>query len=464
MSAALAISLASACAQQGAPPGGPEDLRPPVVVQTVPDTFELVETFDGLIRFEFDERISERAGSGTLDDAVIISPRTGEVLIGHNSRSLTVELVGGFLPDLVYRVTLLPVVRDLFGNEMRDPFELVFSTGAETVPTTLAGIAWDRITGLGVNGYQVWAAPLNDDSVVHVAVTDNQGVYAFRYIPGGSYEITAFDDRNADALLDVMEIQGSTRLSIEDGDTLFLNFPVLQPDTTPATLVSAVPLDSVTLLFEFDDYLDPALMLETIGLTVTSEDSADVVLESILHEHEYVAYVEMVMDSLVVLDSLDTVAEAAAIAAASATVVEPDSAIADSVITDAGVSPEDPETLPDSEAVRRRGPPDLDGRSISPPSRGVGPISGGGRQVKGPDGEQLPARRIVVLLEEPLVPSITYQLVVSGLENLYGLPLGGGETSVALEPTAIADTAAVPDSIPVPDTGVVDTALVGVGR
>ena len=147
MSAALAISLASACAQQGAPPGGPEDLRPPVVVQTVPDTFELVETFDGLIRFEFDERISERAGSGTLDDAVIISPRTGEVLIGHNSRSLTVELVGGFLPDLVYRVTLLPVVRDLFGNEMRDPFELVFSTGAETVPTTLAGIAWDRRSG-----------------------------------------------------------------------------------------------------------------------------------------------------------------------------------------------------------------------------------------------------------------------------------------------------------------------------
>ena len=205
-------------------------------------------------------------------------------------------------------------------------------------------------------------------------------------------------------------------------------------------------------------------MLETIGLTVTSEDSADVVLESILHEHEYVAYVEMVMDSLVVLDSLDTVAEAAAIAAASATVVEPDSAIADSVITDAGVSPEDPETLPDSEAVRRRGPPDLDGRSISPPSRGVGPISDGGRQVKGPDGEQLPARRIVVLLEDPLVPSITYQLVVSSLENLYGLPLGGGETSVALEPTAIADTAAVPDSIPVPDTGVVDTALVGVGR
>jgi len=191
----------------------------------------LLGTLDGLIRFEFDERISERSSSGTLDNAVIISPRSGELVVGHDSRSLTIELVGGFRPDLVYRVTLLPVVRDLFGNQMRDPFELIFSTGGETIPTTLAGIAWDRITGSGVNDYQVWATSLDDDSIVHVAVTDNQGVYAFRYIPGASYEITAFDDRNADGVLDMMEIQGSRRLSIENGDTVFLDFPVLQPDT-----------------------------------------------------------------------------------------------------------------------------------------------------------------------------------------------------------------------------------------
>ncbi|GIT50630.1 MAG: hypothetical protein Ct9H300mP15_08430 [Gemmatimonadota bacterium] len=75
MSAALGIVLASSCAQQGAPPGGPEDLRPPIVIRTVPDTFELLGTMDGSIRFEFDERISERPSSGTFDNAVIISPR-----------------------------------------------------------------------------------------------------------------------------------------------------------------------------------------------------------------------------------------------------------------------------------------------------------------------------------------------------------------------------------------------------
>ena len=374
----------------------------------------MLGTLDGLIRFEFDERISERSSSGTLDNAVIISPRSGELVVRHDSRSLTIELLGGFRPDLVYRVTLLPVVRDLFGNQMRDPFELIFSTGGETIPTTLAGIAWDRITGSGVNDYQVWATSLDDDSIVHVAVTDNQGVYAFRYIPGANYEITAFDDRNADAVLDMMEIQGSRRLSIENGDTVFLDFPVLQPDTTPATLVTASALDSVTLLLEFDDYLDPALVLETIGLTVTSEDSTGVVVDSILHEHDYLAYVSMVMDSLVLLDSLDAVLQAAAMAAEIA--AELDTTIVDSIASDVRVSQEDPEVLGDSEPVRRRGPPDLEGRSTSPSSRGVGPNSAGGRQASGPDGEPLPARRIVVLLGDSVLPDITYNVAINGLQ------------------------------------------------
>ena len=421
----------------------------------------MLGTLDGLIRFEFDERISERSSSGTLDNAVIISPRSGELVVGHDSRSLTIELLGGFRPDLVYRVTLLPVVRDLFGNQMRDPFELIFSTGGETIPTTLAGIAWDRITGSGVNDYQVWATSLDDDSIVHVAVTDNQGVYAFRYIPGASYEITAFDDRNADAVLGMMEIQGSRRLSIENGDTVFLDFPVLQPDTTPATLVTASALDSVTLLLEFDDYLDPALVLGTIGLTVTSEDSTVVVVDSILHEHDYLAYVSMVMDSLVLLDSLDAVLQAAAMAAEIA--AELDTTIVDSIASDVRVPQEDPEVLGDSEPVRRRGPPDLEGRSTSPSSRGVGPNSAGGRQASGPDGEPLPARRIVVLLGDSVLPDITYNVAINGLQNLYGVPLGGGETSFFIEPVGIADIADVTDSLLVPDTGIVDTAAAEVG-
>ena len=194
---------------------------------------------------------------------------------------------------------------------------------------------------------------------------------------------------------------------------------------------------------------------------MATEDGTDVLVDSVLHEHDYLAYVAMVMDSLVVLDSLDAVSQAAAMAAA--ITAESDSTIADSIASDIEVSQDDPEVLEDIEPIRRRGPPNLDGRSVSPPSREVSPNSAGGRQASGPDGEQLPARRVILLLGNPVLPDVTYNVVINDLENLYGVPLGGGETSFFVAPAGIADTADVADSILVPDTGVVDTVAAEIG-
>ena len=206
------------CANQGAPTGGPRDLTGPQVVETFPDTFAVLAAFDDEIRIVFDERISERGVQGTLDGAVIISPESGEVSVRHSGRALRVTMAGGFRPDEVYRVTVQPVVQDLFSNEMADAFEFIFSTGAEMTPTVLAGSIVDRITGERAEGARV-AARLerppggeeSDDQVVptHVAITDSSGVYAFRYVPSGRYEITAFMDQNRN---------GGTRRSRADRD------------------------------------------------------------------------------------------------------------------------------------------------------------------------------------------------------------------------------------------------------
>ena len=141
----------ASCAQQEIPPGGPEDRRPPVVIQTVPEPLGDLEDLNASVTFRFDERISERVAGGTLASAFVVSPRSGDVRVSKGARSLEVHTEGGFRPGLVYRVTLQAVVSDLFGNQMADPFELVFSTGGgEPVPTTLAGEIWDRISGRAV--------------------------------------------------------------------------------------------------------------------------------------------------------------------------------------------------------------------------------------------------------------------------------------------------------------------------
>ena len=179
--AGLAALAATACANQGAPPGGPIDVRPPVVIRTEPDTFATLTDLNAPVRFHFDERISETAGGGALEDAVTVSPATGEVRVGHGRSTLSVEVEGGFRPGLLYRVTLQAVVRDMFGNQLRDPFELVFSTGGSAPPTAVAGQVWNRTTGGPLSGALVQA--ISPDSLTHIARADQEGIYVLRYLP-----------------------------------------------------------------------------------------------------------------------------------------------------------------------------------------------------------------------------------------------------------------------------------------
>jgi hypothetical protein len=422
--AAACVGLTGACARQSLPPGGPEDRRPPVVVRTSPEALGTLSRLDAAIVFEFDERISEQV-SGGLQNVVTISPRSGELRVDHGRRTLTVNVAGGFRPGLVYRVTLNPVVSDLFGNRMSDPFELVFSTGGEPEATTVAGEVWNRISGQPVPNATVYA--IGPDSLVHQATTDADGIFAFRYLPAGPYEITAFEDLNRDTEVDSTEVQGTGPIEIARGDTLIFDLPILSPDTAPATVQAATALDSVTVAVRFDDFLDPALSASSIQVSLGREDGAAPDVARILHEVAYQEYVDEVMDSLARLDSI-----AAAEAAAAG-----DTAVADTLVPPDSVLPVDTLAPPDSARVgaarpaRPRGPPRL------PPLQGSrAGTTADGRRV-------LPGRRIVLLLSPPLEPGVEYELRLAEVTNIAGLPGGGGTAPLVWEPEpdgAAADT------------------------
>jgi len=291
------------CARQEAPPGGPEDRRPPVVVRTVPEAFDTVSDLRE-VRFDFDERISERVAGGSLNEAVTVSPRGGDVRVSHSRRSLSVRVEGGFEEGLVYRVTLRPAVSDLFGNQLADPFELVFSTGGALVPTTLAGEVWDRITGSNTSDALVLASE-GPDSPVHQSVTDREGIFALRYLPSGRVTVTAFEDVNRNGAIDSTEIQGATTAELVSGDTLIIDLPILAPDTAAAVALSADAIDSVTVVVEFDDYLEPSSELDGIDVALRREGAVAPAVVRRFHEADYRAFVEAVADSLARLDSID---------------------------------------------------------------------------------------------------------------------------------------------------------------
>ena len=396
------------CANQGAPPGGPQDLTGPQVVGTFPDTFAVVAAFDDEIRIVFDERISERGARGTLDDAVTISPESGEVRVRHSGQALRVTMAGGFQPNEVYRVTVQPVVQDLFRNVMVAAFEFIFSTGAEMTPTVLAGSIVDRITGERVEGARVTArverpagVERSDDELVptHVAIADSSGVYAFRYVPPGRYEITAFMDQNRNTEPDDSEPIGTGGEELNPADTVFLDFSLLAPDTTPAMVESVDVVDSLTLAAAFDDFLDPDSELAGVSASLGPDSLRPTAIVTILHERDYLARRDAILDSLYVADSTQFVEAQQRI--------ESLRSAGDSIAAD------------EVEAELRTPRP---------------PAESGERELR---ARGLPKRVFYLLLADTLAPDQPYELSLSGVTNINGVPGGGGTAEVLREATQL---------------------------
>jgi hypothetical protein len=327
---------------------------PLLVVGTDPEAFSVVRPFGGSVKIDFQRRLSERPARGTLREGVVVSPRTGAVEVQHRRRGLEISMEGGFRETTIYRVTLLPVFRDLFQNPLEGPYDLFFSTGPEFEPNVLAGLVMDRIRGEEVDGARVDARPV-ENGPTHSTVTDSTGIFTFPYLPAGRYRVTAYEDRNRNREPDFEEPQDSMTVELERGDTLIVtDLTLLQPDTTAAVLEDVAVVDSLALRLTFDDHLDPDDPLEEVRARLV-RDGLDVpeVVE-ILHLHEWEARQEEL--------EAEEVEEAPLFA-------------------------EEPE----------------------PP---------------------LPSREIVLLLSEPLLPEVTYRVVVEDVTNINGVPGGGGEVEV----------------------------------
>jgi len=453
----------AACARQGIPPGGPDDQRPPVVVRTTPTGLAEVTEPISSIRFEFDERISERSSGGVLDQAVTISPRGGQVRVKHSRRALTVTVEEGFRPGIVYRATLQPVISDMFGNTMTDPFELVFSTGGEAVANTLAGEIWDRVDGRGVADARILATDAN--GLIHQSVASREGIFAFRYLPAGAFDVQAFVDTNRNDSVDMNEAQGRTTTSLAVGDTVLLDFGILEPDTTAAVTAGTSIVDSVTIAVEFDDYLDPTEALDVGQVVVTREGGSAPVVVDVYHEAAYAAFVEEVSDSLARLDSIDAAAyaaESAAAAAAQAAAAEVAALAGDSIAGDSVAASTPPDTV--VVGAPAPGDPPAETRPTRVPPTRLSPLQGS-RPGPTADGRRvLPGRRIVVVVSDALAIDAEYRIDVSGIRNLNGLADGGGPVTVMREAAPVDTTTidslgidpATLDSL-IDTAGVVDT-------
>ncbi len=467
--AAAAGVVVAGCARPGAPSGGPQDRRPPVVASVQPEPLSTIEPGDRTLRVRYNERISERPLRGTLADAVTVSPRTGEVVVSHEREGLDVELEGGFRAGLVYRVSIAPTVKDMFENPMAVPFEWVFSTGDSIRPNAVVGQVWDATTGVGVPDALVelrrvvagdegpalgTGAPA--DTFAYFARTDTLGIFALRYLPTGPVELFALQDLDGDGEEDFGEAVRRYRFQLAAADTVVLppsTLPLLPADTTWAVLEDAEILDSLTLRLEFDDFLDPTAPIEEVLVELTAAvDSTGAVVEAaqgavapgieqVFHEAGFVVWADSVAEA-------QDAAHAAAAAAAAAAGDQPDAPLPDTVPPDT-VPPDTlpPDTLPPGAVVAGAVVPDstleagvegeiLDASAGEGAARPRTPdeFAREASQELLPNGRLVPQTTLVVRLAEPLPAGVPFDLRVERVINLSQLPGGGGTITIEREP------------------------------
>lgn len=210
----LFVVLASSCAKQGYPSGGPRDVQPPVAVGSKPAN--ALRNFDRQgFYVEFDEYVVLK----NANENVLVSPplkQKPEYTV--KGKGVQVSWTDTLQPNTTYLFQFKDAVADFTEGNLMPSFEYVFSTGPNMDTLMLAGSTADARSGkpwaesLSVLAYRAERFTADSTDTIarfarpdYVTRTDRQGRFAFHYIPAGRYRLVAFDDKNRDLRLGLAE-------------------------------------------------------------------------------------------------------------------------------------------------------------------------------------------------------------------------------------------------------------------
>jgi hypothetical protein len=188
------VALLAGCASEGFPPGGPEDLAAPVLVETDPAHRAVNATPDQAITLTFDEVIDDRQ-LGELARIIRVNPDDPEFDIELDENVITLAPEEPLHEDLTYSVTVLPGIRDREGNASVRPQSILFSVGGE-VPITLSVVRARVLDESG--GPAVGALYRLDNTAAEFGYTmtaDSQGEIEAEAVAYGPYVATAWIER-----------------------------------------------------------------------------------------------------------------------------------------------------------------------------------------------------------------------------------------------------------------------------
>ncbi|MFN0213129.1 MAG: Ig-like domain-containing protein [Saprospiraceae bacterium] len=195
----LFILLLSSCARQGAPTGGPKDIKPPGI-DTMASTPNFSTRFDRKrIELKFDEWV-------VLSDVasqIVVSPplaKRPEVVLKGKTVVVNFDKSEIFRPNTTYTINFGTAVKDLHEKNPAKDLRFVFSTGDFIDSLFFSGVLVDAFSGEPVENASVLLYENPADSAVrkerpyYFSRTNKAGQYEFKNLRSSAYRLVAIED------------------------------------------------------------------------------------------------------------------------------------------------------------------------------------------------------------------------------------------------------------------------------
>lgn len=184
------------CAAQAPPGGGPEDKKPPTILDLSPPA----ETVNMNLNESIHIRFSEPVQASTIRRSITLFPlNSTEINLKIRRNRIVVSPQSSWDENMVYTLVLDRNILDMRGNAIEQPLVYTFSTGSRIPVGEIKGLIpnyheKDRILiGLA-------KGVLTPDSVFshlsYLTESDTDGRYNFKSIPPGTYTIAGIVDHD----------------------------------------------------------------------------------------------------------------------------------------------------------------------------------------------------------------------------------------------------------------------------
>ncbi len=198
------ILFTASCAKIVVPTGGPKDVTPPKILQSIPENYS-VNFKQKKVVVKFDEYFQLK----NLNKELLVSPPLKEQpIIRVSGKNLIIEIKDTLHDNTTYNINFHDAIVDVNESNILSNYQYCFSTGNHIDSLFVRGFIYDAFSLEPKQFVKVMLYENYNDSTPYkkipdyISQTNKEGQFSINNIKSGNYHIFALNDGNNNLLFD----------------------------------------------------------------------------------------------------------------------------------------------------------------------------------------------------------------------------------------------------------------------